>query len=113
MAVTPARRYPQAMGHRSRLLIVVLALALIAVLGRDLFQRQRSAGYRAGQVAAAGYTRARDLDTDAEDAQLADDEEAAGAMWARAHKPARATQCPTYSGAFHRGCADLVNGQGD
>ena len=98
----------------TRVFIVIVALAVIAVLARGVFQQQRSAGYREGRTAAAGYTRASLGDeAAADDAQLSDDEAAAGGMWARTHGLDRASECPDYSAAFRRGCAGYVSGQGD
>jgi hypothetical protein len=97
-----------------RALLVIVALALIAVLARDLFQRQRASGYREGRAVAAGYARAAALDASAaEDAQLANDETAAGAMWAKDHALERASECPDYSAAFRRGCIGYLDGHGD
>ncbi len=45
------------------------------------------------------------IDTEAEDEYLRFDEADAGAMWARSHLADRPDQCPTYTVAFHRGCA--------
>jgi hypothetical protein len=90
-------------------MVLLLALAVIAVLARGVFQQQRSAGYREGRAAAAGYTGASLGDgAGAEDAQLTDDEAAAGGMWARAHGLDRASGCPDYSPAFRKGCAEYV-----
>jgi len=98
-------------GNRRRALVILAAaLAAMAVLGREMLQRQRSSGYREATAVAAGYDQARTMDAGAaEDAQLSDDEGAAGAMWAKAHGLDRASECPTYSKAFHRGCADYLD----
>jgi hypothetical protein len=45
---------------------------------------------------------------DAEDQDLTDDEEDAGALWARDHRPAGVDQCPRSPVAFRKGCAEYV-----
>jgi hypothetical protein len=96
----------------TRLFILAVALAVIAILARGLFERQRSAGYREGREIANGYSRSDLADSaEADDAKLSDDEGAAGAMWAKAHGVDRPSECPTYSPAFHRGCTDYVSDQ--
>ena len=93
-----------------RLFILVVALAVIAVLARGLFQRQRSAGYREARTIATGYNRANLADAaEADDAKLSDDEAAAGGVWAKAHGLDRASGCPDYSPAFRKGCTDFVS----
>jgi hypothetical protein len=96
----------------ARVFLLILALAVIAVLARGVFSQQRSAGYREGRAAAAGYTRA-DLgdEASADDSQLSGDEAAAGGMWAKAHRLDRASQCPNYSPSFRRGCGRYVSGE--
>jgi hypothetical protein len=92
-----------------KVFLLIVALAVIAILARGAFQQQRSTGYREGRAVAVGYDRADYLNPGAaDDAQLADDEAAAGAMWAKAHEPGRVSECPTYSAAFRKGCAGYV-----
>jgi hypothetical protein len=95
-----------------RVMVLLLALAVIAVLARGVFQAQRSAGYREGRAAAAGYTRTSVLEeAEASDAQLSDDEAAAGAMWAKDRQLRDAAECPDYSRAFKNGCSAYVGRQ--
>jgi len=93
----------------ARVFLVIVALAVIAILARAVLQPQRSAGYRKGRAIATGYSRANLGDeSEADDAQLSDDETAAGGMWAKAHGLNRASECPEYSPAFRKGCAEYM-----
>ena len=86
------------------------ALAMMALIWKDLDARRHADAHRAAQAVASGYERARVLtDAEAEDEYLTGDEADAGAMWARSHLPDRPDQCPTYTAAFHRGCAGYID----
>lgn len=45
---------------------------------------------------------------DGEDQGLTEDEEEAGALWAKDHRPTGFDQCPTCPTAFRKGCADYL-----
>jgi hypothetical protein len=62
----------------------------------------------AAQIITAREMIAKATPAIADDPDLADDEATAGAMWAKANHPKSAARCPTYSAAFHRGCADTL-----
>jgi hypothetical protein len=87
-----------------RLLIIVAGSAVMAFLARDLTQpapavRAIEAGMREPHALS---------EVDAEDQNLQQDEEAAGAMWARAHPTSGAADCPGRPATFHRGCITAI-----
>jgi hypothetical protein len=73
-----------------------------------LLPGHRAPAMSAAQVIMAGEAHASAPPSAGDDSDLADDEAAAGAMWARANHPPSATACPKYSAAFERGCAAVV-----
>jgi hypothetical protein len=89
------------------LIILAAILAMVAILARMLHRANPGRPY--AQAVANGAAVARTLtDDDAGDQNLRDDEVAAGAMWARQNHPASAADCPRYSVAFRKGCADQI-----
>jgi hypothetical protein len=89
------------------MLFIALVVALMAILAANLVAlgafRHRDA---TAQALAHGYQSARALtEEEAEDDDLAADEGAAGALWARAHRGRTASECPSYTAAFEKSCA--------
>lgn len=95
--------------RRPRRLLIALAaiLAMVWIIG-DLTGHPHSADPRA-QAIETGQAKAAALaGAEAEDQNLSDDEEAAGALWARRHL---GQPCPIDPAPFRQGCADFVNGR--
>lgn len=92
------------------LLVLIFALMAMVAVTYDLVSHHLMGGGAArAQAIIAGYQRQRTLDAqDAEDQDLTDDEEDAGALWARDHRPAGVDQCPRSPVAFRKGCAEYV-----
>jgi len=87
--------------------LVVAVAAAMAVGFRS--QTHRPPQMSAAELIGAGQARSgADQARDADDPALADDEAAAGLLWARANHPADAHACPRYSAAFRKGCAAEV-----
>ncbi len=88
-------------------LAVLLAIVLIA---RHAIDRPQPAA-RFAQAILAGQAKAQaDLAEESGDHDLADDEAAAGAMWARARGAVNSDECPLDPPALRKGCAAYVTG---
>ena len=87
---------------------LVLAIGVVFVVAGAIvsFEVDRD-DHAKGQAVIHAYQRAGlDDGADIEDGALADDEAAAGAMWARGHPSTAPGSCPGSPKAFQRGCAD-------
>jgi hypothetical protein len=83
------------------LLLAVIAVLVVAYFVRAAHGRQQPSP--AAQAMMVGKARGKAVTTpEGDDKALTDDEEAAGALWARRHPGQR---CPTDPVAFRRGCA--------
>lgn len=86
------------------LTILAAVLAMVAIVAR-MERRTDNLGARAAQAITQSAVTAHYADPDdAEDQSLAEDEAAAGEMWADHHKNVGSGACPDYSAAFWRGC---------
>ena len=96
---------------RRAVVILIATVTAMLIIGYDLAMTGRSGhGATAARVITRGYDRSRVIDpADAEDGDLSADEGDAGAMWAKSHGTVSASECPAYSVAFRRGCADFVH----
>jgi hypothetical protein len=75
-----------------------------------MVHRTETPGAQAARAIASGEARQPALtDDDAGDQDLADDEAAAGAVWADHHKGEGSGACPGYTPPFKRGCAGRMN----
>lgn len=93
------------------LVILAATLAMVAVVTRMVHRTEP--GHRFAEAVAHGSAAANIVtDDDAEDRNLADDEKAAGEMWAEHHLWAGSGDCPRYSPAFRRGCIERLNDPG-
>jgi hypothetical protein len=92
--------------------LVILAVMLaIVLMARVMIDRPKARTPMASAIL-AGKAQARAFDAQAaEDGDLVDDEAAAGAMWAKSHAATDPSECPQYSAAFRKGCADYVSEQ--
>jgi len=88
--------------------IAVIAVALLAIAALVARHEGSPAGRQFAQVIAFGADGDLDEAGAAEDQNLADDEKAAGEMWAQQHRGAGAAGCPAYSPAFQRGCLEAM-----
>ena len=109
-------RYPEPQTGRRRLAVALacgaLLATIIAVVG--LVASKAPPPPSAAAIIAAGATREQhQLRAEQDDPDLADDEAAAGAMWAHIHRPTNARSCPGYSAAFHDGCVREIAGGHD
>lgn len=103
--MTPARRVVLA-----RWLTIVACLLAMAVVIIRMVHRTEAPGAQAARAIVSGETHRPALTVDdAGDQDLADDEAAAGEVWADHHKGEGSGACPNYSPAFRRGCADRMN----
>jgi hypothetical protein len=94
-------------------IVILAALLALVLFGRQMVDPPRSGASRVASAILAGKAHARfATGDDAEDGDLADDEAAAGAMWAKRHAADAASECPAYSAAFRKGCGDYVRAQG-
>ena len=90
-------------------LAVLAALLAIVLVARHAMDRPKPPAARFAQAILAGRAQARgDLAEEAGDHGLADDEAAAGAMWAKAHGAVNRDECPLDPPALRRGCAAYV-----
>lgn len=105
----PRRSLPAAV--LARVCIIVAALVALGVVAADYVTRSQPPGVSIARVIRQGEAGSRFVtDEDAQDDALSGDEEAAGGMWAKAHRPRRADECPAFSVAFRKGCAgDLTD----
>jgi hypothetical protein len=90
-----------------RRLMLALAFGALATISIVTFgvlaSMSRPSPPSAAAIIAAGEVRGQRELADQDDPDLADDEAAAGAMWARINHPADASKCPRYSAAFLAG----------
>ena len=94
--------------------IVILAVLLaIVLIARQMIEQPRPVPSRVASAILTGQAHARfATGDDAEDGDLADDEAAAGAMWAKEHDADNPGECPAYSAAFQNGCGDYIRDEG-
>jgi hypothetical protein len=91
--------------------ILIAALAFVAIVTR--MTRQNGAGRHFARAIAAGEAQGIiDEEGAAEDQNLADDERAAGELWAQHHRAASSAGCPGYSPAFLQGCLEAMKAPG-
>ena len=91
-----------------RAILITLAIGLASVglmIALSIWIDRPDSAKGHAAIAAVQHARAFD-DADAEDDNLADDEVAAGALWARSHPDHGAASCPSAPKAFERGCID-------
>ena len=100
-----------ARGRRGRAVAICLgalvAVACTACVRAFTIAARAPARPDAAKIIAAGEAPANAVSANPDDPDLADDEATAGAMWA-ANFPKSAAACPTYSAAFHQGCANTL-----
>lgn len=100
-------------GHGLRAALGLIAVVIaMAVIAQALISRQyRPPRSPTAQAIAAGMSHGgTTLLAEPEDETLSDDVTAAGAMWAERHRPLNVDECPDYTAAFRKGCADFVTG---
>ena len=95
-----------------RLLIIAVGILAMTALGVDMAVRSRAPGRQIAKAITTGYQRARIPDAEAaEDEALTNSAEDAGYRWAERRGVDQAGECPSYSAAFHRGCAAFIQDQ--
>jgi len=92
--------------------IALIAVALVAIAAIVARHQGSPAGRQFAQVIAFGADGDLDEAGAAQDQNLADEEKAAGQMWAQHHRAAGSAGCPDYSPSFVRGCLGAMGTPG-
>jgi len=90
-------------------ILIFVLVAVLAAAAEWISHRNPNPGRATAKAIVSGYRQQRTLDAqDAEDQDLTDDEESAGALWAKDHRPRTVLECPGDPPAFYKGCEQFL-----